>query len=495
MLKEEEIAEIRRLRTVDHLSIRAIARRVSRHYSSVRRVLLNEGIKEKRDSNTVENHLLAPMLSFIEEKLMIHPNMPKTRLREILKDKGIEVSVHQLRRFLRGHKFEKPKKAFMRVSLVQGEQAQIDWASCGKILIDGSARKLSLFAMVLGYSRMIYARFYVDQSMGSFLSAHLHAFEYFGGVPDKLLYDNLKTAVVSHVGPIITFNSELLRFASKLHCALDACNPRSGWEKGRVERSIRYIKESFLGDREFSDLESANRELLTWLNETANKRPWPQGRHKSVEEVWRDIEKPILRPETLSKEPFFHETVVRVGKTPYVRFDCNDYSVPATFVKESLVVFASEDTVKIYHGIKEVACHQRSYARGKTIESREHIDDLLKTRASALSQTRRRLFHESVPLAVDFLKRVSDKQENVAYAKTRLYRLLERYSVFDLNNALESAIKEDRCSIVAVELMLRHHVDETRELDLSSYPDLKLHQITPHNLEKYHFNNQGDSLE
>ncbi len=476
---------------MDRLSIRAISRRISRHYSGVRRALLGEYKLREKVSNGALNCKLTPFLPFIEEKLTNHPNMPRTRLREILKDKGVHVSVHQLRRFLRGRKFERPKKAFIRVDLVQGEQAQIDWAHCGNITIEGATRKLSLFAMVLGYSRLIYARFYVDQSMGSFLSAHLQAFQYFGGVPDKLLYDNLKTAVISHIGPIITFNPDLLRFASKLNCALDACNPRSGWEKGRVERSIRYIKESFLSGRKFSDLESANRELLTWLNETANKRPWPQDRSKIVEDIWRNVEKPVLRPETLSKEPFFYETVVRVGKTPYVRYDCNDYSVPATYVNDALVVFASEEEIKIFHGINEIARHRRSYSRGKTIEAKEHLEELLKTRASARFQTRRRIFNEQVPLALEFLKCVAEKQENVAYAKSKLFRLLERFSAHDLNNALESAMKADQCSIVAVELILQHHVDDAKELDLSAYPELKLHQITPHNLEKYHFQEQG----
>ena len=419
-----------------------------------------------------------------------YPRMPRTRLVEILEDKEIKVSVHQLRRFLRKTDLRKSKRAFIKVRLIEGEQAQVDWAHCGTIVIDGATRKLSLFAMVLSYSRLIFARFYVDQCLESFLAAHQHAFRFFCGVPDKLLYDNLKTAVISHVGPMIVFNQDLVRFAAKYCFSLDACNPRSGWEKGRVERAIRYLKESFLTGRSFSDLQSANESLAVWLRETANRRPWPEGREKTVEQVWLEKEKPALRKTFLSEEVISRQFVTKVRKTPYIRFDSNDYSVPHVYVQENVIVFASEEEVRIFSAAKEIAKHPRSYGRGKSIETREHVEALLKERIAARQQTRRHLVYHQLPHAEDFLRLLAEKGQNVALARRRIYHLFEKHTLEAIDSAMRETLACGSASVAALELFLAHHVDETNELDLSAYPALCEHAVKPHNLSAYVFENE-----
>ena len=142
------------------------------------------------------------------------------------------------------------------------------------------------FVMVLSYSRHIFLRFFLDARMDSFLRGHTEAFAAHGGCARVLLYDNLKSAVLERVGDAIRFNPELLKFAAH-HCF----EPRPvavarGNEKGRVERSIRYIREAFFAAREFNDLDDLNAQARTWCDGLASDRRWPEDASLSVREAF-----------------------------------------------------------------------------------------------------------------------------------------------------------------------------------------------------------------
>ncbi|HEY3494901.1 MAG TPA: IS21 family transposase, partial [Polyangiaceae bacterium] len=127
-----------------------------------------------------------------------------------------------------------------------GEQGQVDWGHFGKVQIGAATRTLWAFVMVLSWSRHIFLRFYLSAAMPSFLRGHVDAFRFFGGVPRVLLYDNLKSAVLERVGQAIRFHPTLLELSAHYLYEPRPVAPARGNEKGRVERAIRYVRDTLL---------------------------------------------------------------------------------------------------------------------------------------------------------------------------------------------------------------------------------------------------------
>ena len=146
------------------------------------------------------------------------------------------------------------------------EQAQVDWAVFGSLVIGGARRPLLAFVMVLSYSRAIYLHFFLNARMENFLRGHVGAFKTWGGVPRVLLYDNLKSAVIERRGDAIRFHPTLLDFAGHYRYEPRSVAVARGNEKGKVERAIRIVRQSFFAAREFVDLEDLNRQAEAWCN-------------------------------------------------------------------------------------------------------------------------------------------------------------------------------------------------------------------------------------
>jgi hypothetical protein len=346
-------------------------------------------------------------------------------------------------------------------------------------------RDLSLFVMVLSYSRKIYGHFYFDQSMASFLSAHLRAFKEFGGMPESLLYDNLKSAVVSRVGGCIQFNANLLRFAAECHFKVDACNPRSGWEKGKVERAIRYIRDNFMTARKIENIHTLNSELAIWLSEQANRRVWPQDKQRRVEEVWHEDERCRLRSPAQNPEAIEVKLGVRVGKTPYVCFDTNHYSVPAKYVQKDVILWVSEERVRVFCDTEEIAKHQRSYACGKDIEDMAHICEMLRERKAAREQVRRRLVYQNIANAEAFLKQLAAGGANLSLAYKKIYDLASRHPLSVIDEKMGELLSKELVSVAGLIQLLENETLPCFELDLSAYPSLDSQMVYRKDLNAY----------
>jgi transposase len=258
--------------------------------------------------------------------LQRHPQLCATRLLEMLRDRGFTGSIHQLRREIRGLR-PVTREAFFRLTTLPGEQAQVDWASFGTVQIGRARRGLSCFVMTLAYSRACYLDFFFDQRLENFLQAHINAFAWFGGAPRNILYDNLRSAVLARHGDQIRSQPRLLELCGHYHFAALPCQPRLGNEKGRVERAIRYVRESFFAARPFLTLPLLNQQAWEWRDRVTLARPWPGDDARTVGEVFGQ-EKPRLLP--LPVHPLETDLVqpVRSGKTIYVRFGLNDYPIP-----------------------------------------------------------------------------------------------------------------------------------------------------------------------
>ena len=237
----------------------------------------------------------------------------------MIRDRGFAGTARQVRRKVAEIR-PRRQEAFLRRRIFPGEEGQVDWASFGKVTIGTAQRALSCFVMTLSYSRALYLEFSFDQCMESFLRGHVRAFADLGGVPRVVLYDNLRSAVVERLGNAVHFNPRLIELAAHYHFAPRACRPARGNEKGVVERSIRYIRESFFAARPFTTLTDFNRQALVWRSEVAAKRPWPQDDRMSVDAAFAEE---ILRLMELPVHPFDTDFMdsVSSAKTIYVRFD------------------------------------------------------------------------------------------------------------------------------------------------------------------------------
>jgi transposase len=192
MITPELRARIRRLFFAEHWKVGTIASELAIHHDTVRKAIELERFFPV--AAPLRPTGLDPYKPLILETLEQHPRLRATRLFEMVSARGFSGSVVQVRRFVHTVRPRSHKEAFFRLETLPGEQGQVDWASFGSIRIGRADRKLSCFVMVLSYSRAIFARFALDQTLESFVRGNVAAFEAFGGVPRNLLYDNLKSA-------------------------------------------------------------------------------------------------------------------------------------------------------------------------------------------------------------------------------------------------------------------------------------------------------------
>jgi len=367
-------ARILRLYKAERWRVGTIARQLHVHRDTVRRVLAQAG--DPAPASPLRPSRVDPYRAFILQTLAKFPTLTAARLFVMVHERGYRGSAEHFRHVIAGMRPRPAAEAFLRLRTLPGEQAQVDWGHFGHLQIGRARRPLMAFVMVLSYSRRIFLRFCLDARMDSFLRGHVEAFVAFGGVARVLLYDNLKSAVLERVGDAIRFNPELLKFAAH-HCF----EPRPvaiarGNEKGRVERSIRYIREAFFAAREFADLDDLNAQARLWCEGQASDRRWPEDGALSVREAF-EAERASLLALPGREFALGERLAVDVGKTPYVRFDLNDYTVPHTHVRRTLAVLADDRRVRVFDGIQEVASHVRSYDSGQQIEEPAHIQALV----------------------------------------------------------------------------------------------------------------------
>ena len=163
--------------------------------------------------------------------------------------------------------------AFLKLDFERGECAQLDWGSYGTVRVGNTIRRLSFFLMVLCYSRRMYLEFTVSQEMEFFLACHENAFAAFGSVPARLMVDNLKSAVLKRlVGAAPVFNPRYLDFSRHWAFEITPCNVASGWEKGRVENGVGFVKKNFLAGLEFLDFSAVQPAAQLWVDTVADVR-------------------------------------------------------------------------------------------------------------------------------------------------------------------------------------------------------------------------------
>lgn len=451
MLSDELKAKIRRLFHAERLPIGTVAKTLGLHHSTVRRALIHEGVPLTAISRRPSK--LDPYLPFVVDALERYPGITASRLYGMVRERGYDGRPDHFRAMVARHRKPKPAEAFLRRSTLRGEEAQVDWAHFGRIEIDGASRPLVAFVLVLSWSRWAHLRFGVDMRIGSFLEHHQLAFEALGGVPRVVLYDNLKSAVVQRIGDAIVFNRDLEAFASHYGYEPRPVAPYRGNEKGRVERAIRHVRTSFFLGRSYRDLADLNAQAADWCREVRGARKHPDDRTLTVASAL-DEEKKVLRALPADAFPVQDRVEVAIGKTPYARFDGNDYSVPHDRVRKTLTVVATSDTVRVLDGQEIVAKHMRSWGKGAQVEDAAHLADLVaaKRRASE-ARGMSRLF-KAVPEAQELVRRIAERGGNIGNAVVRMGVLLDAYGAATLAKAIAEALAQDAPHIAALRQIL-----------------------------------------
>jgi hypothetical protein len=270
----------------------------------------------------------------------------------------------------------------------------------------------------------------------------------------------------------------VLHHCHGLQCAL--------FDKGRVERAIRYVRDSFWAGRVFTTLAESNRQALVWRDEIAHQRPWPGGDNRTVSDIFAE-EQPRLLPPPLHTFPSDRIETVCSRKSIYVRFDLNDYSIPPEAVGRQLTLAASDISVRILDGPVEIARHVRTYDRHQLILDPAHQEAVLKIKRKAFHSTPGGRLEIAVPESKTLLDLAFAQGESAGTQTAQLMKLLEEYGAAGLRRAILEALQRGTPRASSVAFLLRRQPPRSTllALDLSRHPQAQSLDVRPHALETY----------
>jgi len=476
--------EIRVLFFGEHLPVGTVASQLQVHEDVVRRVI---GALEPRPPRPPQPRKVDSVKDFILETLERYPKLRATRLYDMVKPRGYTGAVRTLRRYVREVRPVPRREAFLRLTPLIGQQAQVDWAHVGEVEVPGGRRALWLFLMSLPWSRAMWGEFVLDLSVWSLLRSLSRACAYFEGTAREWLFDNARIVVLERFGKVARFHPLLLDLAGHFAVRLELCAVHKANQKGGVERQIRFVRERFLAGRTIRSIEQGNREFLAFLDEIALNRPHPTLAGRTVRDCL-DEERGRLLP--LAPVPPVTDQVlpVRVDKTASCRFDTNGYSVPPEHVGKILTLAADDREVRLLEGGTLVACHPRCWGRRQFVEASEHREAILAQKRDAQGGKGRDRLKAAAPAIDALYERWVEAGRNLGSMTARTLRLLDLYGGEILATAVEEVIARglhDPGALAALCEQRRCAQDAPIPLDVSLPPHVRDRDVIPHDLETY----------
>ena len=438
-MNAETWALIKRLHEADRLSISEIARRTGLDRKTVRGALAQTTIPARKPP-LVRPSKIDPYKDYITQRLQEYPHMHGTVLFEEIKRRGYSGKLRILWEYLEKVR-HKQKEAFLRIETLPAEYAQVDWANCGSVRIGNALRKLSCFIMVLSYSRMLYLEFTLSQCLQDFIACHINAFRFFGGIPLKILYDNLKTVVLSRMGTAIQFNPGFMEFAGIYAFEPVPCNVARGNEKGKVENGIKYVRGNFLAGKTIS-WPLIQQEASRWRDDIANVRIHGTTRERPIDRFER--EKHLLRP--VPAHPY-DAAIIRsltASSQALVHFDGNTYSVPYSFAYRQLALKASKEEIRIFNpdNMRHVlAVHRRSFERGLAIEDPKHYEGLIAEKKKAFASKLKDQFLNLGESTASYLDGLVASELNVHHHVAQIMECVRLYGKTEVLQAIDHALR------------------------------------------------------
>jgi transposase len=439
MLSPEQINDLHRFYWSERWPIRKIERHLHMSWRTIKKYLdapAQSAAQRQRESK------LDPFKPTIADWLEKDPTATAAVIEQRLPPLGYRGGHTILREHIQKVRPQlKPSRAFLRMEPPPGERFEVDWGHFGALTYSGDLRKLYAFALVDAHSRMLFVEFTHSQSFETFVRCHIHAFTALGGIARQIAYDNLATALAEHDGRLVRFLPRFLGFAREYGFFPHACNPASGWEKGKVERAIGYLRQNFWPLREFTDLHDANRQVRQWLSEVANQRQHWETRQRPAERFQPEA----LRPLPILPYDYRDSIDALVHKDLRLAFDGNRYCVPHRYVGHRLTVKADSGCVSIYDRGEEVVRYARSWRRGQTFGADRFEKVLAEERPAAKrSQAQQRLFDSldglcSRVLVEAYLRDMADTDRSLSRQIAELLELIRQYGPVDVAGAIEKA--------------------------------------------------------
>jgi transposase len=477
-------SEIRRLYLAQGVYKKEIARRLGLSVKTVRKALRQES-PPSRITRLRESKLDA-FKERMTTLLSDYPGLSAIRIYEKIREQGYEGSVTLLRYYLRRVR-PVQREVFVRIETEPGEEAQVDWGMFGDYF--GTGRILSCLAFVLSHSRMMTLTWTLSQRMEDFLASHRNAFHFIGGVPQKILYDNLKSVVASRIGRDIRFNPRFMAFAGTYLFEPVACNVRAGNEKGKVERTIGYVRHNFFAGRVFKDLADLRAQSDRWRDGIANVRIHGTLRRRPIDRF--EAEKKVLRP--LPSHPFDCDVVLTVTATPTCRvsFDANTYTVPSLYARLPLTLRANEMEVRIFKLDRVIAAHPRCWQKYRDIEDPRHTRDILDQKQKAVAAKQKDFFLSLGSVAEDYLKGLIATPRSLTTELRKINALVTVYGKTEILQAIHQAIPfrafgaEYLKNIILQNLTRRGAIQPLSPVDPKTRPELVSLTVQERDLKTY----------
>ena len=357
------------------VNISSLSRQTGKDRKTIRKYLSlprsHPGIFKKSKASKLDS-----FKDYLQSRIESYPELSSVRLFEELIEKGYTGGYTILKDYLRTIRPKRQNLPEIRYETKPGVQAQVDWADCYYDLPNGERKKVNCFSMVLGYSRMRYLEFTRSTDLFTFLLCHQHAFEYFGGVTQEILYDNLKTVVLKR-NPISTnseFQPVFADFRNHYGFTAYLCRPYRAKTKGKIERTIGFIKSNFLYGRAFSSIEDLNTQAKRWMEKVNNHE------HGTTFEI------PFIRfqDENLTQIQSIPPDIVKRREERQVSKDCfisifsNRYSVPWKYARQNVIVEIFGERVIVESDGIRICEHRLIEGRHQVSRQKEHFEGLLK---------------------------------------------------------------------------------------------------------------------
>ena len=414
-----------------------------------------------------------------------HPYTAQQLLQQ-LREKGYAGGYSILKEFVRQVR-PVHKPAYLMLEFAPGECAQVDWGNFGSLAVGSTRRRLSFFVMVLCYSRLMYVEFTLSEGMEQFLSCHRRALEFFQGVTQKVVIDNLKVGVLRHpAGEKALFNPRYLDMAAHYGFQPVACNVRKGNEKGRVENGVGYVKKNFLNGLEIPSFAAIHPAAIQWRDTVANVRIHGETHRRPID-LFAE-EKPRLRP--LPVMPYDCAVVRPIGANGccHVVVDTNRYSVPHLYASQKLTLKLYPDQLLLFHHENLIATHPRSYDRRQRVSNPDHTKELVVQRKKAREQTLLLAFLALSSHAEPYARKLEDKRLNTKHHLQKIVALSEIYGPQKVDRALQDALAFEAygCEYIANILEQRERPDAAPgALHLTRRQDLLELDLPPADLTPY----------
>lgn len=483
MIDYETYVRIRNYFTRDGLNYSQIADELALDHRTVARWANEKQYLPRRSAKRPSK--LDPFKNDIVRMLEKHPYTGKQVFQRI-QENGFDGGITIVNDYV--HKIRPPRVTpYLKLVFAPGECAQVDWGSFGNVRVGSTSRRLSFFVMVLCHSRMMYVEFTVSQTMEHFLGCHQNAFHFFGCVPQKIMVDNLKSAVLKRsIGREPVFNPRYMDFASHYGFKIVPCNVGKGNEKGIVENAVGYVKKNLLNGLDISDFKIMSPLVQHWLDTVANVRNHGETGSKPVDMFI--AEKPSLQP--LPVEPYDIGVVrqARANRQFRVTIDTNRYSVPAQLAGVGLTIKLYPERLCFYHENKLVARHVRSYDRRCDYEHPDHPKVLLAQRKKARDQKIFMRFLSLSDKAQEYYRQMEPRRMNPFHHIRQIVALSEIYPSEQVARAIEDAFhfKAFSCDYIANLLEQRsRQVKEPGALHLTRNSDLLDLTVNKPNLSIY----------